>query len=43
MFEKALSLKMRVSRVGRRAKLLQIVFGGISPDYIEGAGNVFSW
>ena len=32
---------MRVSRVGRRAWLLQTLFGGISPDYTEGAENVF--
>ena len=41
MLENALSLKIRVSRVGRRAWFLQTLFGGISPDYTEGAENVF--
>ena len=43
MLGNALSLKMGVNRVGRRAELLQILFGSISPDYTEGAINVFSW
>ena len=41
MLENAPSLKMKASRVGRRAWLLQILFGGISPEYTEGAENVF--